>query len=145
MAQPPQKPPPQPQGTPPAAGRITHDARGNAVWTWISESGRVAIDSTSRLLKRLDSSDLRLEDTETTAVAPPAAPHSGSAVPEPGSAKAAAAPRGPTVQSGYDPYSSRTPARPKPTLAPAPKPATKKPPSQPPPRASLLGRIFGRK
>src|SRR6185437_14391613 len=45
------------------AGRIVHDARGNAVWDWIKDTTRVAIDSTSRLLKRLEVPDLQMEDT----------------------------------------------------------------------------------
>ncbi len=54
------------------AGRVVHDARGNAVWDWVKETGRVCIESTSAMLKRLEipglkmegekDSDLRLED-----------------------------------------------------------------------------------
>ena len=35
------------------AGRVVHDSRGNAVWDWVKETTRVAIDSTSRLLRKL--------------------------------------------------------------------------------------------
>lgn len=45
-----------------AAGRIVHDARGNAVWDWIRDTTRVAIDSTSRLLKRLEVPEMKVED-----------------------------------------------------------------------------------
>ena len=44
------------------AGRIVHDARGNAVWDWVKDTTRIAIDSTSRLLKRLEVPELKVED-----------------------------------------------------------------------------------
>jgi hypothetical protein len=47
------------------SGRIVHDERGNAVWDWIKETSRIAIDSTSRLLKRLEVPELKVEDTQT--------------------------------------------------------------------------------
>jgi hypothetical protein len=46
------------------SGRVVHDERGNAVWDWIKETSRVAIDSTSRLLKRLEVPELKMEDTQ---------------------------------------------------------------------------------
>ena len=39
---------------PPKVGRVRHDASGRAIWEWAAETGKHAIDSTSRLLKRLD-------------------------------------------------------------------------------------------
>jgi hypothetical protein len=45
------------------AGRIVHDERGNAVWDWLKDTARIAIDSTSRLLKRLEVPELKMEDT----------------------------------------------------------------------------------
>jgi len=50
--------PPQPERS---AGRIVHDARGNAVWNWLKETGRFCIDSTSAMLKRLEVADLKVE------------------------------------------------------------------------------------
>jgi hypothetical protein len=46
------------------SGRVVHDERGNAVWDWIKETSRIAIDSTSRLLKRLEVPELKMEDTQ---------------------------------------------------------------------------------
>ncbi len=46
------------------SGRIVHDERGNAVWDWIKDTGRMAIDSTSRLLKRLEVPELKVEDAQ---------------------------------------------------------------------------------
>jgi hypothetical protein len=43
------------------AGRIVHDARGNAVWDWVKETGRVCIESTSAILKRLEVPGLKVE------------------------------------------------------------------------------------
>ena len=44
------------------AGRVRHDSSGRAIWEWAAESGRHAIDSTSRLLKRLDLPGLTLAE-----------------------------------------------------------------------------------
>jgi len=45
-----------------AGGKVVHDYRGNAVWDWLKETGRNAIESTSRLLRRLETPDLKMED-----------------------------------------------------------------------------------
>src|SRR3569833_4704200 len=47
-----------------AAGRIIHDERGNAVWDWVKDTARIAIDSTSRLLMKLEVPELTVEDTQ---------------------------------------------------------------------------------
>jgi hypothetical protein len=43
-------------------GRIVHDERGNAVWDWLKETSRLAIESTSRLLRKLELPELKVED-----------------------------------------------------------------------------------
>jgi hypothetical protein len=43
---------------------VTHDSRGNAIWDWVKTTGRQAIDSTSRLLKKLETPELKVEDTQ---------------------------------------------------------------------------------
>jgi hypothetical protein len=43
-------------------GRVRHDDRGNAVWDWIKDTGRHALESTSRLLKKLELPQLKVED-----------------------------------------------------------------------------------
>jgi hypothetical protein len=56
--------PPSRPGAPPeraAAGRVVHDARGNAVWDWLKETGRFCVESTSAMLKRLDVPGLKME------------------------------------------------------------------------------------
>ena len=55
-------PPGQPAAGP--SGRVRHDERGNAVWDWIKDTGRSAIDATSRLLKKLEVPHLEVEDTK---------------------------------------------------------------------------------
>src|SRR5512146_2283461 len=44
------------------SGRVRHDDRGNAVWDWLKETGRNAIESTSRLLRKLELPQLKVED-----------------------------------------------------------------------------------
>jgi hypothetical protein len=46
----------------PLLGGVQHDARGNAVWQWATETARHAVASTSQLLRRLDVSSLSLEE-----------------------------------------------------------------------------------
>jgi hypothetical protein len=43
-------------------GRVVHDERGNAVWDWVKETSRIAIESTSRLLRKLETPELKVED-----------------------------------------------------------------------------------
>ncbi|MDB6044501.1 MAG: hypothetical protein JWM63_3052 [Gammaproteobacteria bacterium] len=47
-------------------GRVVHDERGNAVWDWVKDTTRIAIDSTSRLLKRLELPELKVEEQKDT-------------------------------------------------------------------------------
>jgi hypothetical protein len=48
-----------PQGS---SGKVVHDSRGNAVWQWVKDTGRQAIESTSALLKKLEVPELKVED-----------------------------------------------------------------------------------
>ncbi|MEJ1960242.1 MAG: hypothetical protein WDO56_01270 [Gammaproteobacteria bacterium] len=72
------------------AGRIVHDERGNAVWNWVKETGRICIDSTSALLKKLDFGDLKVEGQEE-----------GLRIDE----------RGRDAGGGYDPYNQKVPPK----------------------------------
>jgi hypothetical protein len=47
-----------------ATGKVVHDARGNAVWDWLKETGRMAIESTTRMLRKLETPELKMEDTQ---------------------------------------------------------------------------------
>ena len=46
------------------SGKVVHDERGNAVWDWLKQTSRIAIESTSRLLRRLEAPELKVEDTQ---------------------------------------------------------------------------------
>lgn len=47
-----------------SSGRVVHDERGNAVWDWLKQTSRIAIESTSRLLRRLEVPELKVEDPQ---------------------------------------------------------------------------------
>ena len=51
--------PAQPQ---PRTGKVVHDERGNAVWDWLKQTGCNAIDSTTRMLRRLETPELKVEE-----------------------------------------------------------------------------------
>ncbi len=62
---PPPAPPPKPTAAAPGegtSGRVRHDERGNAVWDLAVSTGVFALEATSRLLKRLEAPELRIED-----------------------------------------------------------------------------------
>lgn len=44
------------------SGRVRHDERGNAVWDLAVATGVFALESTAKLLKRLESPELKIED-----------------------------------------------------------------------------------
>lgn len=123
------------------SGRVRHDSGGRAVWEWAMDSGRHAIDSTSRLLKRLDLSSLQLlddrkpsdksllEDGEVPSIS------ETKMDPQAGSKRA------------FNPYDSRTIARKKPAPGkpkPPPTPRITQPvrPAKPP---GFFARLFGKK
>ena len=70
------------------AGRIVHDERGNAVWDWLKETSRIAIESTSRLLKRLEVPELKVEGDKDEELRVESDRDAGG---------------------GYDPYNQKTP------------------------------------
>ena len=138
----------QPDKTKPLIGGVRHDARGNAVWQWATETARHAVASTSQLLRRLDVSSLSLEDTQpsktetkTKAAAPapvksapgkPAAPLAGvkPVAPRPGE------------PTGFDPYNGAASVR---ATAARGKPATPRPAAPAAARASWWRRLFNRR
>ncbi|MGC4029520.1 MAG: hypothetical protein QM696_11645 [Steroidobacteraceae bacterium] len=129
---------------PPAqrAGRVRHDASGRAVWEWAVDTGRHALESTSRLLKRLELPGLELEDEakkpkqEREPEPVRDAPNAGKAVPTFGGPRETDPMAG---RNSFNPYDNRSPPRRPATAAkPAPRPA-------PPPKPGLLTRLFGRR
>ncbi len=88
------------------AGRIVHDERGNAVWNWTDPS-RIAVDSTSAMLKRLEVPELSVEGQEEMPANAPARTHA--------TMKDTSLDRG----GGYNPYDQRKAIR-KPTTPKGP-------------------------
>ncbi len=120
-------------------GGVQHDSRGNAVWQWAAESGRHLIDSTSRLLKRLDVPGLSVEGEE----------------PEEEQQQKQMKLAEQKKTGGYDPYETRPASKGRPgaprTATPrsappaAPNPPVKSaPPVVKPPARSWLGKVFGK-
>jgi hypothetical protein len=85
---------PKPAASPAAkagrSGRVVHDERGNAVWDFLATTSRIALEATSRLLKKLEAPELKIEDSQDEEL---------RIMPEPGSASGG---------SGYDPYNQAT-------------------------------------
>jgi len=77
-------------------GKVVHDERGNAVWDWLKQTGRNAIESTTRMLRKLESPELQVEE-----------PHEEELRIQPDNGKSAA--------GGYDPYNQTIKSRRTPT------------------------------
>jgi hypothetical protein len=121
----------QPTRTKPLVGGVRHDARGNAVWQWATETARHAVASTSQLLRRLDVSSLSLEDDDS--------PPKTQARPAPASPAASSKPGAPQrkAEGGFNPYDG--------AAMPAPVAAKKKPPARRSARSSWWRRLFERR
>ena len=74
------------------SGKVVHDERGNAVWDWVKQTSRHAIESTTRMLKKLEAPDLEVEQTheEELRIQPDSGTDAGG---------------------GYDPYNQPTKSR----------------------------------
>jgi len=123
---------------PDGPGAVQHDARGNAVWRWAVESGRHAVESTSRLLRRLEVPGLKLEDD-------PEVLKKKAETQQPGD------PAGPPRTVGYDPYGGVSTAHSagkapkavaKPSRPVTPPPGTKPPAAMKPPGATKPARAL---
>ena len=107
-----------------APGRIVHDDRGNAVWDWVVETGRIFIGNTSRLLKRLESPELKIEGEADQGLSIESDRDSGGGYDPYGRSSSGNTGRRPASSSvggssakncaggGYDPYSKGTPRKP---------------------------------
>jgi hypothetical protein len=56
--------PKQPAQSDGPSGRVDHDMRGNAVWKWATNLGASALESTSRMLKQLETPELSLDESQ---------------------------------------------------------------------------------
>jgi hypothetical protein len=110
-------------------GAVEHDKRGNAVWKWAVDSGRDMLDSTSKLLKRLEVPGLSIDGTDPALETLSVDRH-----------------------AGYDPYGTNRPKRPAQQsvaatpelqLVPADKPSNSRTPApvSEAPRPSVLDRL----
>jgi hypothetical protein len=77
-------------------GRVVHDERGNAVWDWLKQTGRNAIESTTRMLRKLEAPELEVEQA-----------HEEELRIQPDNSNCAG--------GGYDPYNQPTKSRRTPT------------------------------
>jgi len=126
------------------SGRVRHDTGGRAVWEWAVESGRHAIESTSRLLKKLDIAGLGLaEDDEKKQKRDAGAnPYGDDSPPAPRRGVDSAG----SSKRGFDPYDNRAPPK-RGASRPPPRPAAPRV-TQPPRegrKPGLLSRLLGRK
>ncbi|MFI4866227.1 MAG: hypothetical protein ACHQDB_03870 [Steroidobacterales bacterium] len=98
----------QPDKGKPLAGGVLHDARGNAVWQWATETARHAVASTSQLLRRLDVSSLSLEDDAQVPSAPSTSSPATSSAAKPAQSGPAATAKpaapAPKTHGGFNPY-----------------------------------------
>lgn len=124
----------------PKVGRVKHDASGRAIWEWAAETGRNALDSTSRLLKRLELPGLSILDDDK---GKPEAEEEAQPGSKPVPTFGGPAEKDPLANArrSFNPYDKNTPAR---AAAPSRKPAAK-PVAKPVARPGFLGRLFGRK
>jgi hypothetical protein len=139
-------------GSPPAdnistpAGRVRHDKSGRAIWEWAVDTGRHALDSTSRLLKRLDIPGLALEEEIKRKKIAEQEPEPGPAAVNPVPTFGGPRETDPMAgrRGGFNPYDSRMPPPRK-----AVQPSTSRPTLRTPPRSTavakpgLLSRLFG--
>lgn len=146
---------PEKDKRPARSGQVRHDSGGRAIWEWAIDSGRHAIDSTSRLLKKLDLTSLRLigddekpwkKEEQAAADAQQASQPQDKKRPVPTfGGEPEADPLGEQRRS-FNPYDTRTPtgrgvATPARPTAP-PKPRITQP-ARPAKKPGLLGRLFG--
>lgn len=127
------------------SGRVRHDSGGRAVWEWAVDSGKHAIDSTSRFLKKLDISGLQLMDDSKMENNKPSdkALLDDGEVPSISETEANPQAGG---KRGFNPYDSRQIARRKPAPGkpqPPAKPRITQPvrPAKPP---GFFARLFGK-
>lgn len=121
------RPPKAPETEQRPAGGVRHDEQGNAVWHWASNTGRHAIESTSRLLRKLEVPGLKLlDDSDETP---------GAGGPQDGVSRA----RG--KEKSFDPYFSHVAA----SGRAAPKPGSRSAAAAKARKPSFLSRLFGRR
>ena len=134
------------------AGRVKHDAGGRAIWEWAVDTGRHALDSTSRLLKRLDLPGLSLLDEEQEkkkkAEEEERAAREAGSNPYDKDVPTFGGPRESDPMAGsrrsFNPYDNRAPVK-RSVQKPAAKPTGPASSAQAKDRPGLFSRLFGKK
>lgn len=138
---------------PPArSGHVRHEPGGRAIWEWAIDSGKHALDSTSRLLKKLDITSLRIlgDDEKPWKKDEPTSTDPGQPQDGQRPAPTFGGPREndplANQRKSFNPYDSRTPsgrsAPPSSRPAAPPKPRITQP-APPAKKPGLFGRLFG--
>lgn len=127
------------------AGHVRHDKSGRAIWEWAVDTGRHALDSTSRLLRRLDNPGLTLEEDEKKKAQDSGVELSGKKAPPTFGGPRESDPLAGKTR-GFNPYDSRSPPprRNPPTSGQAARPPVNQQKS-PAEKPGLLSRMFGGK
>jgi hypothetical protein len=132
------------------SGHVRHEPGGRAVWQWAVDSGRATLESTSRLLKKLDLTSLQFLDFDETKrnekISAERAENRDRPIPAFGGKPEVDPLKG--SRQGFDPYNARAPVR-RTTVAAKPKPgailksriATQ--PVVPPRKTGLFSKLFG--
>jgi len=128
------------------SGHVRHDPGGRAVWQWAIDSGKHAIESTSRLLKRLDLSHLSILDDDEKEKDKGTDPD--KQIPTFGGARENDPLAG--KRQGFDPYNTRTPIgrgnlSSKPKTPPKPRITQPVRHAQPAKKPGLFASLFGGK
>lgn len=130
----------------PRSGHVRHDPGGRAIWEWAMESGRHAVDSTSRLLKKLELTSLTLmgDDAKPWQKQVPGDASDADQPPLPDTPPKLEAEVDPAARrgGGFNPYDSRTPMRP---VAKAPPRAPAQGTQAAHSKRGFFARLFGRK
>jgi hypothetical protein len=141
----------------PRTGRVRHDSGGRAIWEWAIESGKHAIDSTSRLLKKLDLTGITLVGDEARPWEKKSRSRDGSPTQAEGEAghagKSAGRSDAPSLvdtaknrrDRGFNPYDNRLPAgrgKAEAKSAPPARPRVTQPTAR---KRGFLARLFGRR
>lgn len=132
------------------SGQVRHDAGGRAIWEWAIESGRHAIDSTSRLLKKLELTGITLMRDDAKPWERDASGTPDKRSREPDAAERTAPQPLPTLEpedgnKGFNPYDTRTPVgrgAPAVKKPSAPRPRITQPPAR---KRGFFARLFGRR
>jgi hypothetical protein len=132
-------------------GQVRHDSGGRAIWEWALESGRHAVDSTSRLLKKLDLSNISLLNDderpwEKKSGAKPDEPELRIREPDEALPLQKQLEKEPPASRGFNPYDTRTPTGRGVTFTPKPppKPRITQPPAPPRRKKGFWARLFSR-